>query len=239
MDASTTLLDAKAAFIRAQVRLLSQPLQPSRSWRDFAPQTTQPALPDKTIDAVMVRVNEKLKLHNKNIYSALSQRHVAEQIDALYWNEVQDAEGEADAEALAVSRDADLTDGSVIEGLPAELRELAIHKGQALSADDAARYAALRQRLAEASAKKEQQRKRLEGYRRLKELLEPLEGAQENVQPNLVTRDGELSRELDRMRVLLARVTGRIGQAEGIGDARELGEVGSDQQRLRAAMDLT
>lgn len=240
MDASTTLLDSKAAFLRAQVRLLSQPLQPSRSWRDFAPETSQPALPNKTIDAVMLRVNEKLKQHNKAVYSAPSQRHVAEQLDALYWNEIQADEGQANADALAVRRDADLTDGSAVEGLPEELKELAVHDGQVLRGEDAERYAVLREKLVQASRRRDQQRKRLEGHRRLKELLEPLEDAQENVQPNLVTRDGELGKELDRMRVLLARLTGKVGEVQARNkDGRSSGEVGSDKQRLQAAMDLT
>lgn len=34
----------------------------------------------------------------------------------------------------------------------------------------------------------------------------------EKVQPNLVTRDGELEKELERMRVLLVRVAGRVAQ---------------------------
>ena len=33
---------------------------------------------------------------------------------------------------------------------------------------------------------------------------------QETVQPNLVTKDGQLGKELDRMRLLLARVSGRV-----------------------------
>jgi hypothetical protein len=37
-----------------------------------------------------------------------------------------------------------------------------------------------------------------------------------NVQPNLATRDGELERELERMRALIARVGGRV---EGLGEA--------------------
>lgn len=40
-------------------------------------------------------------------------------------------------------------------------------------------------------------------------LLRPFET---NVQENLVTRNGEIEKELERMRVLLVRVAGRIGQ---------------------------
>jgi hypothetical protein len=239
MDSSTTLLDAKAAFLRQQVRLLSQPLQPSKSWRDFAPET-ETSLSDATVSAVMVRVNEKLKQHNKNVYSALSQRHVAEQIDALYWNEVQEQDMQTDADALAVGTDVDLMESEEVGKLPEEIRELQVQEGQPINADDAKRYVELRRQLVEASARRDQQRKRLEGYKQLQKLLEPLERAQEYVQPNLVTRDGELSKELDRMRVLLARVTGKVGKVKRKnGDVKGLGQGLSEQQRLQAAMDLT
>lgn len=42
--------------------------------------------------------------------------------------------------------------------------------------------------------------------RQLRQLLEPFQDPQEDIQPNLVTKDGELSKELERMKVLLARV---------------------------------
>ena len=239
MDSSTTLLDAKAAFLRQQVRLLSQPLQPSKSWRDFAPET-ETSLSDATISAVMARVNEKLKQHNKNVYSALSQRHVAEQIDALYWNEVQEQDTQTDADALAVGTNVDLMKSEEVGKLPEEIRELQVQEGQLIGADEAERYSELRKRLVGAGARRDQQKKRLEGYKQLQKMLEPLEAAQENVQPNLVTRDGELSKELDRMRVLLARVTGKVGEVKRKnGDVKDLGQGPSEQQRLLAAMDLT
>ena len=51
----------------------------------------------------------------------------------------------------------------------------------------------------------------------MRALLDPFQADDEagrvvGVQENLVTRDGEVERELERMRVLLARVGGRVGQ---------------------------
>lgn len=43
----------------------------------------------------------------------------------------------------------------------------------------------------------------------MKGLLGPFNG---NVQENLVTRNGEVEKELERMRVLLVRVAGRVAQ---------------------------
>lgn len=44
----------------------------------------------------------------------------------------------------------------------------------------------------------------------MQELLRPF-GEPEKVQENLVTRNGEVEMELERMRMLLARVGGRVG----------------------------
>lgn len=43
-------------------------------------------------------------------------------------------------------------------------------------------------------------------------MLKPFETSQDSVQQNLVTRDGQLGQELERMRVLIARVADRVGQ---------------------------
>ena len=253
MDTSTTVLNAKAAFILHQVRLLSQPLQPSTTWASFAPTSTtttatQPS--PKAVATALTRLNDKLKQHNKNVYSAPSQRHVAEQLDALYWNQVLEDEATAaahgantDANALAVSRDADLTSLEVVEGLPEELDELQIHPTPSSREDiniTTRRYAELRKRLNSAVRTRDAQRKRLEGYRRLRRVLEPLEEPQENVQPNLVTRDGELARELDRMRVLCARLAaGVVEEAQQGEEKKSLGEAVGERERLQAALDLT
>lgn len=55
-------------------------------------------------------MNVKLKEHNRSVYSAPSQRHVAEQIDALYWNIVSEEDMQVDQDAVVVGRDADLTE---------------------------------------------------------------------------------------------------------------------------------
>ena len=72
-------------------------------------------------------------------------------------------------------------------------------------------------------------------------LLEPFTNAQENVQPNLVTRDGELGKELERMRILLARVAGRVSEMKDhalVSHSDETIAV-SNEQKLAAVMDLT
>ena len=129
MDRAKTVTDVKAAFLRTQVRLLSAVLQPSKQWRDSAENAEEDNLSDKAIQDVMskgrgffvgrllhstkytksVPVNAKLKEHNRSVYSAPSQRHIAEQIDTLYWNVVSEDDMQADQDAVIVNKDADLT----------------------------------------------------------------------------------------------------------------------------------
>jgi hypothetical protein len=71
-------------------------------------------------------------------------------------------------------------------------------------------YATSLARLRELAERRSAARRRVEHLRKLRGLLQSFEDPQENVQPNLVTRDGELAKELSRMRTLSARVAGRL-----------------------------
>lgn len=94
------------------------------------------------------------------------------------------------------------------------------------------RYKRLRERLANLDSLRQQRQRRLDQLRQLHRLLEPFDEPQNNIQPNLVTRDGELVRELEKMRMLVARVSGRIAQTQtdhdGGGDASYV--LGSEQK---------
>ena len=76
--------------------------------------------------------------------------------------------------------------------------------------DKISRYESLYQRLVALDARRQAQQKRLAQYKQLEALLEPLKNPQENIQPNLVTRDGELIQEIDKMRILMSRVASRV-----------------------------
>lgn len=68
-------------------------------------------------------------------------------------------------------------------------------------------YAELRERLRSQNERRDELRRKLGQYKKLRGLLTPFEKPQDNIQPNLVTRDNkELEAELAKMRVLLARV---------------------------------
>lgn len=70
----------------------------------------------------------------------------------------------------------------------------------------------LQSSLSSLSERRAEMKARVERLRNMQSILGPLE---QNVQENLVTRNGEVEKELERMRVLLVRVAGRVGQLPG------------------------
>jgi hypothetical protein len=79
---------------------------------------------------------------------------------------------------------------------------------------EAKRYTDTVQRLTDLNEQRNQLKLRVEKLRRIKSTIEPLRTTEggEGVQENLVTRNGAVEKELEKMRFLLARVAGRVGQ---------------------------
>ena len=79
------------------------------------------------------------------------------------------------------------------------------------------------QRLTELNEQRRDVRVRVEKLKRIRAVVVPLEtedgGA--GVQENLATRNGPLEQELEKMRFLLARVAGRVGQLPDPDDPAE------------------
>jgi len=92
-DSTPTVVFLKQSFLNAQTRLLSQPLAPSRAWRNANSNGEDNAspLPDKAIDDALFKLNNRLQQHARRVYPPQATRHVAEQIDALYWNAAEAA----------------------------------------------------------------------------------------------------------------------------------------------------
>lgn len=92
---------------------------------------------------------------------------------------------------------------------------------------EARRYSELVSRVQELSERKRQAESTVARLRQMKDLLEPFQVDDDGrgVQENLITRDGEVEKELERMRMLLARVGGRVGHMlEQSGGSRERSE---------------
>lgn len=82
------------------------------------------------------------------------------------------------------------------------------------------RYAEQHGRLKSLAERRQQARERVEKLRRMKALLDPFrsDDSGAGVQENLVTRDGEVEKEMEKMRGLLARVGGRVSLLPDSGD---------------------
>lgn len=107
-----TVVSLKQSFLTAQTRLLSQPLTPTRAWHsnnnNNDPSSEDSALPEKAVDDALFKLNHRLQQHSRRVYAPQATRHVAEQIDQLYWN----------AAEAATQRDRDSDEeGESVEGL--------------------------------------------------------------------------------------------------------------------------
>ncbi len=78
--------------------------------------------------------------------------------------------------------------------------------------NEAEQYAQAALRLVELRHERRQLQRRVEKLRKLAASVEPLRTADDGagIQENLATRNGPVEKELERMRALLARVTGRV-----------------------------
>ncbi|KAI3541197.1 hypothetical protein CABS01_01488 [Colletotrichum abscissum] len=201
-----TVIAQKQSFLATQARLLSRPLQPSRAWL-AANEAAESSIPDPVVEHVAARLNTTLLQHSRRAYSHQASRHVAEQIDALYLSQLSAARSDS-SEGLSLSLD--LSEETAVRSLP-----LAWPAGRDATSFpmEAKRYTEVAGRLKELAEKRQHTRARVERLRRMKALLDPFRtgDAGAGVQENLVTRDGEIEKEMEKMRALLARVGGRVG----------------------------
>ncbi len=101
--------------------------------------------------------------------------------------------------------------------------------------EQAARFRELQSKLTDLNEKRNTARERLEGYKAMKELLVPL-GEDGRVQDNLVTKNGEVEEELERMRMLMLRVErgiGALGETPGRAEVEVMDEEWEDEERRR------
>ncbi|KAL3480291.1 kinetochore Sim4 complex subunit Fta4 [Aspergillus californicus] len=234
MESSRSISELKSSFIRAQVRILSESLEAPEDWRSYAAEPAEEGLSDKVVGDVLQKLNAALKQHNRIVYSSQAIQHVAQQITTLYWSSVSQATRELVSLEGGVDRTVDLSSHPNITQLPGELYD------ESASEEDQLRYKRLRARLASLDNLRQKRQRRLDQLRQLQHLLEPFREPQENVQPNLATRDGELVRELEKMRMLVARVSGRIGQSQkknNDGESDVTYVLGSDQ-KLTALLNM-
>ncbi|KAI2640063.1 kinetochore Sim4 complex subunit Fta4 [Xylaria nigripes] len=233
--APPTIIAHKSTFITSQSLHLSQSLAPSSTWRQ-ANEAAEDGLSARSVDDALYRLNHILAQHARRVYAPQASRHVAEQIEGLFHEEAaralrgdygddeneRDGGGEdlLDGERRRLRLGADFTSAETIASLPPtwttqNAREAA---EQPLEAE---RYATLTTNLKSLSEKRQDLLDRVNRLKRISALLAPFSAPSDpskpspDVQENLVTRNGELERELERMRLLLARVSGRVAQLPG------------------------
>ncbi|MCJ1250935.1 hypothetical protein MMC30_008163 [Trapelia coarctata] len=203
----STIINLKISFLRSQLLILNAPLSPSPRWGDARPVPEQGELKEKLVQEAVHKLNTLLRHHNRTVYSSQSLRHVAEQIDALFWEAGAPPLHCEDADPDTVDRDADLRESETILKLPEEWVEEDVQDESGLEVfGEGTRYKTLHTRLTALAERRAATQQKLAQMKQLRQLMEPFKDAQENIQPNLVTKDGELSKELERMKVLLARV---------------------------------
>lgn len=204
--APPTVIAQKQSFLATQTRLLSQPIQPSRTWL-AANDSSESPLSDALIEHVVTRLNHNIAQHSRRAYPHQASRHVAEQIDSLYLSHPTAVQEDEPSDGLSLSLD--LTDDAAVKSLPATWPS----DGDVTTYPmEARRYHDQFERLQSLAQQRQQVRDRVERLGRMKAVLNPFhsDGSGVGVQENLVTRDGEVEKEMERVRVLLARVGGRV-----------------------------
>ncbi|KAL7767383.1 hypothetical protein ACKLNR_001684 [Fusarium oxysporum f. sp. zingiberi] len=234
--AAPTIPSLKQSFITSQTTLLSQPLTPSRSWQETNDASDE-AIPERVVQEVLYNLNHTIQQHCRRVYPPQASRNIAEQINDVY---TKDAErkvgGPTDTEG-GIGRELDLTENEAIEALPASWH---LEKDINDHPMETKRYADAVQQLTELNDQRKQLREQVARLKRLQSIVEPLQTDENGagIQENLLTRNGPVEKELERMRILLARVGGRVlslPEEAPNGEAKEvsLTEMGAQGRKRR------
>ncbi|KAI5291052.1 hypothetical protein KEM54_006526 [Ascosphaera aggregata] len=243
MNPARTISEQKADFIRSQIRLLSAPIEPAENWREYAwipskrrredggersiddgveereGETDEKRdIPDKIIADILGKFNSQLKQHNRYVFSSQATHHVSRQIGNLYWKQIKaDAEMrelESRRSACEIEKGADLTSERNLLRLP----EMPWSEGD----EEVDR----------------QTREKLDRHKTLRSLLKPFEKPLESIQPNLVTRDGALTGEIERMRMLVTKVLLKMERQAREGTLYQIGDADRDVEAMKTIGEL-
>ncbi|CEI66551.1 hypothetical protein FVEN_g8274 [Fusarium venenatum] len=203
-----TIPALKQSFLANQTTLLAQPLAPSRSWQATNDASDEP-LTERVVQDVLFNLNHTIQQHCRRVYSPQASRNIAEQIDNVFTQEAErKVGGPADAKG-GIGRELDLTDSEAIESLQVSWH---IEKDVNDHPVEVKRYADAVARLTELSDQRKRLRTQVARLNHLKTIVEPLQTTDNGagIQENLLTRNGPVEKELEKMRFLLARVGGRV-----------------------------
>ncbi|RFU79664.1 kinetochore fta4 [Trichoderma arundinaceum] len=222
MPPAPTITSAKQTFVAAQTNLLSQPIAPSRAWR-ASNDASEHALPNRPVEDAVASLNRTIQQHCRRVYAPQASRHVAEQINNVYSRDTERRMENPDDAEGGIGRELDLVDESAIETLPAAWP---LDKDADAYPMEATRYAETVRQLTDLNQQRKDLRQRVGRLRSLEKAVESFRTTDGvGVQENLVTRDGPVEKELEKMRFLLARVAGRVSELSNVRTTQEAGGV--------------
>lgn len=67
MESNRTISELKSSFIRAQVRILSERLEPSEGWRSYAAETDEDDLSDKVVNDALHKCTLSYTVSNTKV----------------------------------------------------------------------------------------------------------------------------------------------------------------------------
>ncbi|KAF2792936.1 hypothetical protein K505DRAFT_306760 [Melanomma pulvis-pyrius CBS 109.77] len=230
MTLQGTVVDRKRQFLQSQKQILKRGIPATRELVTIA---NQGGISSRVLTDALRKVNRDLSRHARLVHSRQMTEHVVEQIDVLYW-EAGAADIEADADTAidvggedksTLYQSDDLTLDKNISKLPATWDTSAdILPASDDEVIDQDAYIHAVARLQGLSARRLTLEQKLNTYRTLLSLLEPYRKPKENIQPNLVGRDGPLVSELMKTRTLAIRVTGRVVEKFGEVEVPEIAQ---------------
>lgn len=259
-NSSTTLITTKSTFLTRQILLLSTPLTLPYSQPSSNPSSID-TLPTTTSEPLLEKINKRITTHNRLHFPLQTQRHILEQVEAIYWRDVLASGLPVTKPETLVGRDVDFTreegvqsleagwDGIVLAGSDSTTNTNSIHEDN--EHDQRQRFTSLHKTLRARVDRRDHLRKKLRALKELRRRLEPFEKPKENIQPNLVGNGNkEIEGEVARMRVLLVRAEGavrerqerreRAGRGRGSTEDGEVQMVdgGSDLKRVQDLLEL-
>ncbi|KAF4121482.1 hypothetical protein GMORB2_1889 [Geosmithia morbida] len=228
MSSQPTITQLKERFITSQTLRLATPVTPSAAFV-AANARSESALDPRQLDTVSSVLEGLIQDHCRRVFAPQANRALAEQISDSYSSEAERRLRGLDADADGISKEIDLVDQDAIDALPRTwLSDRAIDQHP----EEAQRYAETVERLASLNHQRRDLRRRVDRLRRMRDTVAPLKTGEAGagVQENIVTRNGQVEKELEKMRMLLVRVTGRVG---GLPDSSGRGRDRDDDEDVK------
>lgn len=227
-----TIPSVKQGFLSTQTNYLSQTLGPSRAWQETNEADEQP-LPTRVVEDALFNLNHAIQTHCRRVHAPPATRAVAEQIADNYMDGGREDEDTSQWAEFSLVRESNtckkgsiscqkrhkklqgiltnVGDAKTIASLPPKWPSV---KDARAFPPEAKQYEQLVNQLNDLNAQRQDFKLFVDRLQRIAAQVEVLrmQDGRNSIQRNLITRNGDVEKELERMRILLTRVTGRIDQ---------------------------